>query len=189
MIQEESDRLAQLLTNLLELTRLESGILQVEKAWQPFEEIVGSVVLRAEREGQEVLLDLPADLPLVPMDGALLQQALINLLANASRHAPGHPVELRAWREGGAFQLEVADRGPGIPVPSLDRIFDKFVRLPGGGQGGVGLGLPICRAIVQAHGGRIWAENREGGGTAFRLELPLEGPPLPPLEPEWEGKP
>jgi two-component system sensor histidine kinase KdpD len=189
MIQEESDRLAQLLTNLLDLTRLEAGTVRVEKAWQPFEEVVGSVVLRTERQGQEVLLDLPLDLPLVPMDGALLQQALLNLMANAGRHAPGHPVELRAWREGGDFQLEVSDRGPGIPESCLEQVFDKFVRLPGAGAGGVGLGLSICRAIVQAHGGRIWAENREGGGTTFRIELPLEGPPMPALEPEWEGAP
>lgn len=189
MIQQESERLSHLLSNLLDLTRLESGSLAVEKVWQPFEEVVGAAVLQVEREGAEVHLDLPADLPLVPMDAALLQQALIHLLSNARRHSGGAPVELRAWREVGRFLVEVADRGPGIPEGQLERIFEKFFRLPGAGGGGIGLGLSICRAIVRAHGGALRAENREGGGARFLLELPLDGPPLPLLQAEWEAVP
>ena len=183
MIQEESDRLAHLLGNILDLTRLESGAIQVHKEWQPLEEVVGSALGRMERR-QGVLpirVDLPEALPLVPLDAVLIEQVLINLLTNAQRHAPGLDLDLRAWHERGWVHLEVADRGPGIPAEFQDRVFDKFFRLPGAGEGGVGLGLAICRAIVQAHGGRIHAEERPGGGSSFRFALPLDGtPPAPP---------
>jgi two-component system sensor histidine kinase KdpD len=183
MIQEESDRLAHLLGNLLDLTRLENGTLQVQKEWQPLEEVVGSALGRMEaRTGTlPVRVDLPADLPLAPFDAALMEQVLINLLANAQRHAPGQDVELRAWAEQDWLNLAVSDRGPGIPEAFQERVFDKFVRLPGAGEGGVGLGLAICKAILAAHGGTIRAEDRPGGGTVFHLALPLEGiPPSPP---------
>ena len=179
MIQDESERLAHLLGNLLDLTRLESGVLQVQKEWQPLEEVVGAALGRLERrEGPvSVRVDLPPDLPLVPLDAALMEQVLINLLANARRHAPGQAADLRAWCEPDWLCLEVADRGPGVPEAFRERIFDKFFRLPGAGEGGVGLGLAICRAIVQAHGGEIHANPRPGGGTAFRIHLPLPGEP------------
>jgi len=179
MIQDESERLAHLLGNLLDLTRLESGVLQAQKEWQPLEEVVGSALGRLERrEGPvPVHVDLPPDLPLVPLDAALMEQVLVNLLANARRHAPGREVALRAWSEPGRLCLEVADRGPGIPEALRERVFEKFFRLPGSGEGGVGLGLAICRAIVQAHGGGIQAAERPGGGTAIRIDLPLPGDP------------
>ena len=179
MIQDESERLAHLLGNLLDLTRLESGVLQAQKEWQPLEEVVGSALGRLERrEGiQPVQVNLPPDLPLVPLDAALMEQVLINLLTNAQRHAPGREVELRAWSEPDWLFLEVADRGPGVPEAFREQIFDKFFRLPGAGEGGVGLGLAICRAILQAHGGEIRAEARPGGGTVFRIGLPLPGEP------------
>ncbi len=179
MIQEESDRLAHLLGNLLDLTRLESGALQVQKEWQPLEEVVGSALGRMEqRQGAlPVRVDLPEALPLVPLDAVLIEQVLINLLTNAQRHAPGLDLDLRAWQEPGWVHLEVADRGPGIPVDFEERIFDKFFRLPEAREGGVGLGLAICRAILQAHGGSIHVESRAGGGSSFRLALPLDGTP------------
>jgi two-component system sensor histidine kinase KdpD len=186
MIQDESERLAHLLGNILDLTRLESGALHVQKEWQPLEEVVGSALGRFERHGGQmpVRVDLPPDLPLVPLDAALMEQALLNLLTNAQRHAPSSATDLRAWAEPERVWLEVADRGPGIPEAYQERIFDKFFRLPGAAQGGVGLGLAICKAIVQAHGGSILADARAGGGTAIRLFLPLPGPPpLPPGEP------
>jgi len=184
MIQEESERLAHLLNNLLDLTRLESGALQVQKEWQPLEEVVGSALGRLERRQGPlpVHVALPEGLPLVPLDAALLEQVLVNLLTNAQRHAPGRDIDLRAWEEPGWAHLEVADRGPGIPLEAQERIFDTFFRLPGAGEGGVGLGLAICRAILLAHGGRIRVEDRPGGGSRFILSLPLEGsPPQPPL--------
>jgi len=187
MIQDESERLAHLLGNLLDLTRLESGAIQVQKEWQPLEEVVGSALGRLEkRQGPLPLqVELPEALPLVPLDAALIEQLLANLLTNAQRHAPGQPMDLRAWAEPGWVHIEVADRGPGIPSGFQERIFDKFFRLPEAGEGGVGLGLAICRAIVQAHGGRIHAENRPGGGSSFRVALPLDGePPEPPAPAE-----
>lgn len=186
MIQDESERLAHLLGNILDLTRLESGTLRLQKEWQSLEEVVGSALGRFERHGGRtpVRVSLPPDLPLVPLDAALMEQALLNLLTNAQRHAPQGETDLRAWTGPGQVWLEVADRGPGIPAAFRERIFDKFFRLPESGPGGVGLGLAICRAIVLAHGGTIEAADREGGGTSFRLCLPLpEPPPLPPGEP------
>ncbi|NWJ40488.1 MAG: DUF4118 domain-containing protein [Geothrix sp.] len=183
MIQEESERLAHLLGNILDLTRLESGALKVQKEWQPLEEVVGSALGQLEkRQGiLPVRVDLPEALPLAPLDAVLIEQVLVNLLTNAQRHAPGRDMDLRAWDEPGWVHLEVADRGPGIPAGYQDRIFEKFFRLPEAGEGGVGLGLAICRAIVQAHGGRIHVEDRPGGGSSFRLALPLDGvPPEPP---------
>jgi len=183
MIQEESERLAHLLGNILDLTRLESGAFQVQKEWQPLEEVVGSALGQLEkRQGVlPVRVDLPEALPLAPLDAVLIEQVLVNLLTNAQRHAPGRDMDLRAWEEPGWVHLEVADRGPGIPAGFQDRIFEKFFRLPAAGEGGVGLGLAICRAIVQAHGGRIHVEDRPGGGSSFQLALPLDGvPPEPP---------
>jgi two-component system sensor histidine kinase KdpD len=189
MIQEESERLAHLLGNLLDLTRLESGTLRVQKEWQPLEEVIGSALGRLERRSGAlpVHVDLPEDLPSAPFDAALIEQVLINLLTNAQRHAPGRDVDLRAWSEPGALHLEVADRGPGIPEDCRERVFDKFFRLPGAGEGGVGLGLAICRAIMQAHGGSIHLEDRPGGGSSFHLELPLDG--VPPPSPEGVATP
>ena len=184
MIRDESERLARLLGDLLELTRLQGGTIRAEKEWQLLDEVVGAAVLRVEaRQGSlPIRVDLPASLPLVPLDGALMEQVLINLLGNAHRHAPLSPVELRAWEEPGAIQLEIADRGPGIPPEYHQRVFDKFFRMPGElKDGGVGLGLAICGAIVKIHGGAIWVEDRPGGGARFRITLPLDGPP-PALE-------
>ncbi|WP_275976487.1 ATP-binding protein [Geothrix alkalitolerans] len=179
MIQEESERLARLLGNLLELTRLEGGSLTARKEWQPLEEVVGSALshLEPHQDHPPIQVDLPESLPLVPLDAALFEQVLINLVSNARRHAPGGVVELRAWCDPGFVKVEVADRGPGVPQHLRERIFDKFFRLPGAGEGGAGLGLAICRAIVQAHGGTIQASDRPGGGARFLVALPVDGPP------------
>lgn len=186
MIHDESERLAQLIGNLLDITRLESGAIQLRKEWQPVDEVVGVALRRTESGSglRNIRLDLPEDLPLVPLDAVLTEQLLINLLANARRHAPDSTVDLKAWSGADSLELEVADRGPGIPEAFRERVFDKFFRLPGGGDGGVGLGLAICDAIAKAHGGRIWVENRPGGGASFRVSLPLSGSPPPLPDPE-----
>jgi two-component system, OmpR family, sensor histidine kinase KdpD len=189
-IHEETLRLTRLVRNLLDMTRLASGALRVTKEWQPLEEIVGAALGRVEdRLGKrEVKVDLPEDLPLVPIDAVLLEQVLINLLENAAKYTPeGSPIELSARASGaGASRqvtVEISDRGPGIPGGDLERVFEKFFRLAREGRsGGAGLGLPICRGVVEAHGGRIWASNREGGGATFSFTLPLEGEP-PELAP------
>jgi two-component system sensor histidine kinase KdpD len=182
---EEAEHLNRIIRNVLDMTRLESGAIIVKKEWQSLEEIVGVVLNRlADRlRSHPLTTGLPEDLPLVPFDPLLIEQVLTNLLENAVRYTPeGTPLELAASVREKALLVELADRGPGILPGQEERIFDKFVRGHGGGAG-VGLGLTICRAIVAAHGGRIWAENRPGGGAVFRFTLPLEGQPQLP-EPE-----
>jgi two-component system sensor histidine kinase KdpD len=180
-IHEEADRLNRLVNNLLDVTRLESGAIQVRKDWHSLEELVGAALARlGGRLGDHpVTTRLPPDLPLVPLDGVLVEQVLINLLDNAVKHTPaGTPIEVSAAAGPGEVQLEVADRGPGLPPGEEGRVFDKFYRgTPARPGPGVGLGLTICRGIVEAHGGRITAANRPGGGVAFRVVLPLADKP------------
>jgi two-component system sensor histidine kinase KdpD len=180
-IHEEAQRLDRLVRNLLDMTRLASGKVQVAKEWQPIEEVIGAALgrLAEQLHGRAVDVRIPPGLTPVPIDGLLIEQALINLLENAAKYTPsGTPLELSAVEDGGAVVVAVADRGPGVPRDLVDRIFEKFYRLPReGAGGGGGLGLAICRGIVQAHGGRIWAENRDGGGAVFRFAVPIEGAP------------
>jgi two-component system sensor histidine kinase KdpD len=177
---EESGRLSRWVGNLLQMTRLESGNVQLEKEWQPLEEVVGTTLLRLEERLSDHHLkpDLPDDLPLVLIDSVLIEQVLVNLLENAIKYTPsGSPIDLSAWAEDQRVIVEVADRGPGLPPGEEERIFDKFYRVHPSDSGGIGLGLTICRAIVEAHGGRIWAANRAGGGAVFYFTLPLVGEP------------
>jgi two-component system sensor histidine kinase KdpD len=180
-IRDEAERLNRLVNNLLDVTRLESGSLQLRREWIPLEEVVGVALARlaGPLRDRKVTTRLPEDLPPVHVDGLLLGQVFINLLENAAKHTPaGQPVEIEAHREGDQVVVEVADRGPGLPGGDERRIFDKFYG--GGVTAGAGLGLTICRAIVEAHGGRIWAENRLGGGAVFRFSAPAGEPPRPP---------
>ncbi len=181
-IYEEAEHLNHIIRNVLDMTRLEAGAIKVKKEWQPVEEIVGAVLNRlSERlKDRPVKTSLPEDLPMVSFDPLLIEQVLMNLLDNAIKYTPPEtPIELSASVRDGEVIFEIADRGPGIPPGEEERIFDKFVRSSATGAG-IGLGLTICRAIVTAHGGRIWAENRQGGGAIFRFSLPLsEQPPMP----------
>ncbi|CAG0946033.1 two-component system, OmpR family, sensor histidine kinase KdpD [Anaerolineae bacterium] len=184
-IAEEADRLNRLIRNLLDMTRLEAGAMQVRKEWHVLEEIVGAVLTRLDDrlQGRPVTTDIPADLPLVPLDSVLIEQVLINLLENAIKYTPaGSPIEISANITDKQVLVQIADRGSGILPGDEERVFDKFYRARPDG-GGVGLGLTVCRGIVQAHGGKIWAQNREGGGAAFQFIVPLEGEP-PEVEPE-----
>lgn len=187
-IHEETDRLERIIRNVLNLTRLESGAITVCKEWQPLEEIIGVVLNRFSDRFRERPLELkiPPDLPLIPFDTLLMEQVLANLTENASRHTPtGTPVEITVTPQKSAVMIEIADRGPGIPANEEDAIFGKFTR---GTQTrmGAGIGLSICRVIIEAHGGRIWAENRPGGGAAFKFVIPVEGTP-PSMIPEKES--
>jgi two-component system, OmpR family, sensor histidine kinase KdpD len=177
-IYDESVRLTRLVGNLLDMTRLTAGTLEVRKEWQPIEAVVGAALGRVEsRLGERPLrVQVPADL-LVPFDAVLVEQVLINLLENAAKYSPpGSPVEVSAFASGpGEVAVEIADRGPGVPEPERERIFEKFHRLPGAPAGGAGLGLAICRGMVEAHGGRIAVLARDGGGAIFRFTLPVEG--------------
>jgi two-component system sensor histidine kinase KdpD len=183
-IQEESERLSRLVNNLLQMTRVESGALQLHRDWLPLEEIVGAALERLKRRlgDRPVSTRLPEDLPLVPVDDVLIEQVLINLLENALKYTPsGSPIEVAAWASEEGVTVEVADRGPGLGPGEEARVFEKFYRGRRTSGGGAGLGLAICRGFIESHGGRIWAENRAGGGAAFRFTLPVVGTP-PVLE-------
>ena len=172
-IQSEGERLSRLVHNLIETNRLESGTVLRKEACS-LEEIIGASIERVDKllGDRKVTLDMPADLPLVEMDGVLMQQLFINLLENAARHTPtGTQIDISAWLEGASLWVQIADHGPGLAPDELERVFEKFYHAKSK-TAGAGLGLAICRAVVNAHGGRIWAENRPGGGAVFRLVLP-----------------
>jgi two-component system sensor histidine kinase KdpD len=164
-----------LANNILDMARLEAGAVSLHRDWYPLEEIVGSVLtrLRAALAGRPLEVNLPRDLPLLKVDAVMIGQVLVNLIENALKYTPaGSPLEIGAEISEGEVTVAVADRGPGIPPGQEERLFDKFYRaVPEGAQSGVGLGLTICRAVVEAHGGRIWAESRPGGGAVFRFTL------------------
>jgi len=163
---------------VLQMTRLESGAIKLERGWDSLSEIAGAVLRRLhDRLATHLMMvDLPDDLPLVRVDASLIEQVLGNLLENAARHTPPRTlIRLRAQVAGGEMVVSVEDFGPGLPEGDLERIFKKFHK-------GAGLGLAICRAIVELHKGRIWAERLPGVGTAFRFTLPLETPPPMPVE-------
>lgn len=181
-VQEEAERLSRMIKNILAMTRLESGAIKVNKEWQSLEEIVGVVLNRlGDRLNDHPLtVNLPANLPLIPFDGLLLEQVFMNLFENALKYTPkGTPLELSASEDLYTVTVELADRGPGIPSGEEERIFEKFVSGRTAG-GGVGLGLAICRAIINAHGGKIWAENQPDSGAVFRFTLSAAGLPPPP---------
>ncbi len=169
--------LARLVTNLLHMTRLETAGLNLRREWVSLEDPIGGALTRLEGSfvGRSVNLSVPLDLPPVRIDDVLVEHLLINLLENAAKYTPaGSPIDIAARVEADRVVLEVADRGPGIPAGQEQRIFEKFVRGDGHRDGGFGLGLAICRAIAQAHGGTIVALDRPGGGAVFRVSLPLE---------------
>lgn len=177
-----SREMSELVGKVLQMTRLENGALALERDWQALDEIVASVLRRLKERlaAHLVMVDLPGDLPLARVDGALIEQALANLLENAARHTPARTlIRVRAEAKGGELVVSVEDFGPGLPEGDLEQLFAKFQHR---GGGGMGLGLAICRAVVSLHGGRIWAERLPGGGTAFRFTLPLEPPPEVPAE-------
>jgi len=191
-ILDESRRMTRLVTNLLDMVRVETGTLAVRKSWQPLEEALGVALLRLEERlsAHPVTTRLPSDLPLVPIDELLVEQVFLNLLENAARYTqPGTPIEISAQSENGYVVVEVADRGPGIPAGQEEAVFERFYRTSGtesaDAGGGSGLGLTICRGIVTAHGGKIWMDARPNGGARVRFTLPLVGPPLEavPAEP------
>jgi two-component system sensor histidine kinase KdpD len=183
-IHQESCRLERLVNNLLELTKLESGQVLVKKEWVPMEEVVGSAVSRME----EQLGDRPLKLRLreiwVPLDPVLLEQVLLNLLDNALKFSPpGSPIEIDGWVLDQQAWLTVTDHGPGFAPGEEEVVFEKLRRGSCSATApGAGLGLAICRGIIQAHGGTIHAASRPRGGAQITLTLPIEGalPELPP---------
>ncbi len=183
-IGEEAQRLTRLISDLLDLTRLESGDLEVRKEPCPLEEIVDSAVQRlaSELAGRPLERSRPEDVLVAPVDPVLLEQVLIHLLENAAKYSPaGSPIEIRLSAQGDEALIDVLDRGPGLPPGEESRVFERFYRAADGHRAlGTGLGLTIAEAIVRAHRGRIEATNREGGGAHLRVVLPLGEAPRAP---------
>jgi two-component system sensor histidine kinase KdpD len=191
-IRDEAARLAKLVTDLLEMSRVEAGALQVRRQWHSIEELLGCALAAVESrlDGRPIRVDAPADLPLASVDGALLQQALVNLLDNAIKHTvAGTPIDVIARTHGQTIEIEIADRGPGVPAADAERLFEKFARASGRGEG-FGLGLAIVRGLIGAHGGRVEYRLRDGGGARFIVTLPTGGspPPEPEVEPLAEAR-
>jgi len=186
-IYEQSREMSKLVTNVLEMTRLEADGIALDRDWHAIGEIAGSVLhrLRERLARHNVRIELPSELPLVRLDATLVEQVLANLLENAAKYSPpGTAISLQAERRGSELLVSVEDAGPGLPPGEPERLFAKFHRgNTEGAVGGAGLGLAICRAIVRLHGGRIWAERRPEGGAAFRFTLPVEQAPPVPAEP------
>ena len=168
---------------MLDMARIQSGGLNLREEWLALEEVIGGALssMAPSLKGHEVQLDLPDDIVLIKGDSTLLERVFTNLIENSLKYAGNcAPRGIRAWRAANRLEISVWDGGPGIAEGDLSRIFDKFSRgdkesaVPG-----VGLGLAICKTIIESHGGQIWAENRTEGGAAFRLSLPL--PPVPKI--------
>src|SRR5262245_4022354 len=178
---EEATRLNQLVGNLLAMTRLEGGALEVRRSWHSLEEIIGAALHRSGplAGDRPVRIDLPPHLPLVAVDDVLLEQVVFNLVENAIHHAPSsQPIEIRVRPTANEIEVSVADRGPGLPPGAEEQVFEKFYRgRSADRRGGAGLGLAICRGIVAAHGGRLWASDRVGGGAEFVFALPRDPDP------------
>lgn len=182
-LRDEARRMSTMVDKLLDMARLESGAVRLRKEWQSIEELVGGAV-RATRAGlgaRPVRVQLPDDLPLVACDAVLIERVLANLLENAGKYTPaGSPIEIdaRVMDHGQAVALAVRDHGPGLPAGREETLFEKFARGPTeAATPGVGLGLAICRAIVEAHGGRIRAVSLPDGGARFTFTLPAGEPP------------
>ena len=181
-MRDEAERLNRLVHNLLEMTRLESGALQLNRDWHPMEEVVGAALRRLGKRlaGRRVDVSIAPELPLVLMDDVLVEQVLINLLDNALKYTPaGTSIRLAATASEERVTVEIADHGPGLPRGEEERVFDKFYRGGAAATRGVGLGLAIVKGIVHAHGGHVWAHNLPEGGAAFFFTLPLTETPPP----------
>ncbi|MFZ3322789.1 MAG: two-component system sensor histidine kinase KdpD [Usitatibacter sp.] len=178
---EETKRLINLVNNLLDMARIQSGEVRLHLEWHPLEEVVGSALaaIRPALGRRPVTVSLPPDLPLVQMDAVLIERVLVNLLENISKYTPPQtPILIAARAADGSLEVSVADEGPGIPAGREEIVFEKFAR----GEKetvtpGVGLGLAICRAIIQAHKGKIHAEPGRAKGARFVFTLPLGTPP------------
>lgn len=177
-ISEEAHRLGRLLENILQMSKLESGASAPNRQWHVLEEIIGSALhrTRKELEDHRVEVRLPAELPLIYVDGLLLEQLFVNLLENAARYTPnGTAVYVAAVTDNKWLVVTVADNGSGLVPGTEDRIFEKFYRASTTADSGrgSGLGLAICRAVAEVHGGKITGSNRPTGGAEFILRLPL----------------
>jgi len=174
---EEAGRLNRLVGNLLDMTRLEAGAIKVKREPRDVQDVIGAALRQVGERlaDRPVEIDIPPDLPLVPLDFVLVVHVLVNLIDNALKYSPpGSPIQIRIQPLDGEVAIEVADQGIGIPAEDLDRVFQKFYRVQRPDSvTGTGLGLSISKGLVEAHGGRIWAQNRPDGGAVITVALPL----------------
>src|SRR5215467_3479320 len=173
-LQQAARRLTHTVDNLLDATRLESGLLQPVREWCDPGELLHEAIARAGMKEGTVKLSIDKNLPAISVDARLIEQALIALLSNAAAHgASDAPIEVSAVRDDSVLVFSVADRGPGLIAGEENKIFEKFYRGPRTRPGGIGLGLSIARQLVEANGGEIAAQNRQGGGAVFSIHLPI----------------
>jgi len=185
-IVSEANWLERIVMRMLDLSRIEQGALKLEKELYPIEEIILYTLdlghMRSLIQGRDIKKDIPEDLPPVELDPILIGQVLVNLIENAIRYTPKEsPIEIRVRANKAELCISVNDHGPGIPPLELNHIFESFYRGKQGingcevtsPNGGSGLGLAVCKGFIEAHGGRIWAENQDGGGARLQFTLPL----------------
>jgi two-component system, OmpR family, sensor histidine kinase KdpD len=192
-VSEEATRMSERITTLLDLVRLETGAIQPRIELYALDELLGSVLHRLEQRlrRHRVRIELPESLPLLRVDGRLVEQVLENLLDNAGKYTPaGSQIVISAQLLSRQVEVSVVDDGPGLAVADPEILFEKFQRgAPEGAVGGIGLGLAICRTILALHKGRIWAENRAPHGAAFRFTLPASDPGTAQQRPSSELRP
>jgi two-component system, OmpR family, sensor histidine kinase KdpD len=185
-ITEEAHRMSALVSNLLDMARIESGGVKLNLEWQPLEEVIGTALdaTRGILKQHRIEVRLPPGLPLVRFDALLIERVLVNLLENAAKYTPaGSTVTIAAEVVADDLSVSVSDNGPGLPIGREDAVFEKFTRgHRESATPGVGLGLAICRAIIESHGGKIHGLNRAGGGASFNFTLPLGHPPPSEIE-------
>jgi two-component system, OmpR family, sensor histidine kinase KdpD len=185
-INSETDRLNRIVSDLLEMSRIEAGAISQNRSWHALDELIVTVAtsLRTQHCTHPIQLSLPDDLPLVRISYAQIEQVLRNLIENAIAYAPAASlIEVCVRAAFDQVRIEVGDRGSGVPDELRERIFEKFVRAaePERHATGSGLGLAICKGLVEAHQGQIWVEQRQGGGALFVVTLPMTPAPLPRL--------
>jgi two-component system sensor histidine kinase KdpD len=171
---DDSDRLAELVDNLLDLSRLRTGTAEPSTDWTSIEEVVEAAIRDLDVERDRFQLSIDEDLPFIRADAAQLERVFVNLLSNAARYSRGEPVSVRAREVSGRVVIRVVDRGHGIPDRDLDRIFEAFYRGDDDpAHTGAGLGLAIVKGFVEANGGHVFVESLPGQGTTFVVEFPL----------------
>ena len=172
------DRLAALVDNLLDLSRLQAGALPVRTRPVPVHDVVARALDDLGVRPRAVVLDVPEDLPDVLVDPGLLERVIVNVVANAQRYASDPPL-LRAVAVGDRVELRVIDTGPGIPVTDRDRVFLPFQRLGDASTAGLGLGLALSRGLMEAMAGALELEDTPGGGLTMVMSLPTAAPAAP----------
>jgi two-component system sensor histidine kinase KdpD len=179
-IEEETDRLNQLVGNLLSMSRIEAGALKLQQRWNELREVAASAVkkARAASHSHSISMDIPDELPLVWVDDVLMEQVFVNLIDNSRKYSPeGTSILIKARKRPDRVWVRVSNEGPSVSETDLEQIFEKFHRVTAADQiTGTGLGLSICKGIVQAHQGEIWAENLEKGfAIVFTLPTNIDG--------------